>query len=82
MRLEEACESFLSRCVALNLADGSVAWYRHILRDMGVSLTGRGVRGLEEVTPSLLRDHLTNLKFVQSHRSEPSAIPPTRTHLV
>lgn len=62
MRLEEACESFLSRCVALNLADGSIAWYRHILRDMAVFLAGKGAGSLEEVTPPMLRDHLANLR--------------------
>lgn len=69
MRLAESCDSFLSRCVALNLADGSVAWYRHILGDMAKFLAGRGAQSLEEVTPPLLRDHLTNLK-VKGHASE------------
>ncbi|MHB2025891.1 MAG: tyrosine-type recombinase/integrase [Elusimicrobiota bacterium] len=69
MRLEEACESFMSRCEALNLAEGSVGWYRHILRDMQKFLAGRGAQTLEEVTPPLLRDHLTELRR-KGHASE------------
>lgn len=62
MGLKEACESFLSRCVALNLADGSVAWYRRILRDMAAFLAGKGVTELKDVSPTLLRDCLTSLR--------------------
>ena len=62
MRLEEACESFLSRCFALNLVEGSVIWYRHILKDMAASLAARGAKELAEVTAPLLRDHLTSLR--------------------
>ena len=69
MRLEEACKSFLSRCVALNLAEGSVAWYRHILRAMTLFLAGHGAQNLEEVTPTLVRDHLTELRR-KGHASE------------
>jgi integrase/recombinase XerD len=61
MRLEEACESFLSRCEALNLAQGSVAWYRHILRAL-VRFLSAQARALEEVTAAQLRDHLTDLR--------------------
>lgn len=60
--LREAVESFLSRCEALNLAQGSVAWYRHILGALAAFLEARGARGLEEVTPAQLRDHLSDLR--------------------
>lgn len=69
MKILEACEAFFSRCTALNLADGSIAWYRHILRDMATFLVGKGAGSLEEVSPALLRDHLTNLKR-RGHASE------------
>ena len=62
MALKDACSSFLARCFALNLADGSVAWYRHILRDLADFLAGRGAQELREVTPALLREHLANLR--------------------
>ncbi|MBI3552715.1 MAG: tyrosine-type recombinase/integrase [Elusimicrobia bacterium] len=62
MKLEEAQESFLSRCEALNLAEGSVNWYRHILKDMAASLAARGAKELAEVSAPLLRDHLTSLR--------------------
>ena len=62
MKLEAALEAFLSRCAALNLADGSVAWYGHILRDLAKFMESKRAHALQEVTPPLLRDHLTNLR--------------------
>ena len=32
--IKDAHEAFLSRCTALNLADGTLAWYENILRDL------------------------------------------------
>ncbi|MDE2237186.1 MAG: tyrosine-type recombinase/integrase [Elusimicrobia bacterium] len=62
MKLEDACESFLSRCEALNLAGGSIGWYQHILKDWRAALAARGIATLSEVTAPLLRDHLTSLR--------------------
>lgn len=59
--IEAACEAFLARCEALNLAEGSIAWYRHILRALAQFL-GPRARALGEVTPAHLRDHLTDLR--------------------
>ncbi|UPT75621.1 MAG: tyrosine-type recombinase/integrase [Elusimicrobiota bacterium] len=67
--MEAACESFLSRCLALNLAAGSVAWYRHILRGLRTSLAERGVRELGQVASTSLRDHLSALRR-KGHSSE------------
>jgi hypothetical protein len=78
--MEAACESFLSRCLALNLAAGSVAWYRHILRGLRTSLGERGVRELGQVLPTSLRDHLSALS-VPSHLIDPSFRPQNPTYL-
>jgi site-specific recombinase XerD len=51
------------------LVGGSIAWYRHILRDMAEFLAGRGAQDLREVSPALLRDHLANLRQ-KGHSSE------------
>jgi integrase/recombinase XerD len=59
---QAAIETFLARCSALNLADGSVAWYRHILRALTAFLEARGARALREATPALLREHLADLR--------------------
>ncbi len=67
--LEAAREAFLARCAALNLAAGSVVWYRHILRDLAASLARRGARELAAVTPALLREHLAALR-AKGHSSE------------
>ncbi|MFI5346603.1 MAG: tyrosine-type recombinase/integrase [Elusimicrobiota bacterium] len=60
--LEAATETFLARCVALNLAEGSVAWYRHILSALRTFLAGRGARAMGQTTPALLREHLADLR--------------------
>ncbi|MCX5797524.1 MAG: tyrosine-type recombinase/integrase [Elusimicrobia bacterium] len=62
MKLQDANRSFLARCVALNLAAGSVRWYRFILRDLAAFLESRGAPELGAVTPSLLREHLAHLR--------------------
>lgn len=67
--LETARESFLARCAALNLAAGSVVWYRHILRDLEAFLTRRSAQELAAVTPTLLREHLAALR-AKGHSSE------------
>ena len=60
--VKDANEDFLARCEALNLAAGSVAWYRHILRALAEFLGARGAHALSDVTPALLREHLTGLR--------------------
>jgi integrase/recombinase XerD len=67
--LEAAREAFLARCAALNLAAGSVVWYRHILRDLEAFLARRGAQKLAAVTPALLREHLAALRS-KGHSSE------------
>jgi site-specific recombinase XerD len=62
MKMQDALSSFLARCVALNLAGGSVVWYRQILRAMAGFLASRGVHELGAVTPALLREHLAYLR--------------------
>ena len=52
MKMQDALSSFLARCVALNLAGGSVVWYRQILRTMAGFLASRGVHELGAVTPA------------------------------
>jgi integrase/recombinase XerD len=69
MELEEASKAFLSRCGALNLADGTLAWYGHILRDLTAFLAAKGILRLGAVTPALLRDFLASLRQ-KGHASE------------
>ncbi|HXT00337.1 MAG TPA: tyrosine-type recombinase/integrase [Elusimicrobiota bacterium] len=52
----------MARCAALNLAEGSVAWYRHILRALRTLLEARGARDARDATPALLREHLADLR--------------------
>ncbi|HAZ07370.1 MAG TPA: hypothetical protein DCZ01_02355 [Elusimicrobia bacterium] len=69
MPIKSAVESFLSRCIALNLAAGSITWYRHILKDLAAFLAESEARELKEVSPALLRDHLSGLRR-RGHASE------------
>lgn len=52
----------MSRCTALNLADGTLAWYENILRELMQSLSAQGVERLEQVAPEHLRTHLSALR--------------------
>lgn len=52
----------MSRCQALNLADGTIAWYENILGELSKSLAAQGVSGLEEVRAEHLRAHLSRLR--------------------
>jgi len=67
--IKNACEVFLSRCIALNLASGTLAWYENILRELGHSLTEQGVERIEQVEPEHLRAYLTMLRRT-GHASE------------
>lgn len=62
MMLGEACESFLARCAALNLARGTVAWYGRILRDLERFLAGHGIGELGAIQPANLRQYLSHLR--------------------
>lgn len=67
--IKDAHEAFLSRCTALNLADGTLAWYENILRDLAKSLGEQGIALLEQIEPEHLRAHLTALRR-RGHASE------------
>ncbi|MDE2425920.1 MAG: tyrosine-type recombinase/integrase [Elusimicrobia bacterium] len=62
MTVTDACSAFTSRCIALNLAGGTLTWYRHILGDLAAFLAGKGVQGIEAIEPSHLRDFLVSLR--------------------
>ena len=62
INIEPACESFLSRCVALNLARGTVAWYKRLLADLTRFLASRKIETLQAIEPAVLRDFLTHLR--------------------
>lgn len=62
MRFKQACESFLARCAALNLAKGTIAWYGRILGDLARFLGARGVDSLAAVEASILREYLADLR--------------------
>ena len=62
MTLKDACESFRSRCMALNLVDGSLAWYDHILRDLVQFLEAKDIREIGAIQPPHLRDFLSYLR--------------------
>ncbi len=67
--VKNACEVFLSRCIALNLASGTLAWYENILRELGRSLAAQGVERMEQVGAEHLRAYLTMLRRTD-HASE------------
>lgn len=52
----------MSRCQALNLADGTLAWYENILGELLRSLAAQGVDRLEEVRAEHIRTHLSGLR--------------------
>ena len=60
--LQAAYEAFLSRCDALNLAEGTVTWYRQVLGSLIRWSASRGVRDLRAITAPILRDHLSSLR--------------------
>lgn len=62
IELKEACDSFLSRCEALNLAAGTVAWYEQILSRFIRSLGEKSLATLEQIEAVHLRQYLSELK--------------------
>ena len=60
--LNAAYEAFLSRCDALNLAEGTVQWYRQVLHALITWSASRSVTDLRAITAPMLRDHLSNLR--------------------
>ena len=69
LTLKAGFEDFVSRCTALNLADGTLAWYDNILRELGLTLAAQGIERLEQIQPEHLRAHLTALRR-RGHASE------------
>jgi len=62
MKLKIACDSFLGRCAALNLAKGTLAWYGHILEELSALLVTRGLDELAAIGPADLRGFLGHLR--------------------
>ena len=60
--VKDACASFISRCMALNLVDGTLAWYQNILRELTGFLAGKGIEELAAVEPTHMRDFLSHLR--------------------
>jgi site-specific recombinase XerD len=60
--LEEARDVFLSRCEALNLASGTLAWYEQLFRAFIRSMSGKSVTALDGIGAVHLRQHLSDLK--------------------
>lgn len=58
--LELAFAAFLARCDALNLAEGSVAWYRDKLGAFNRFCAERGVGAVAEVRAPLVREYLSS----------------------
>src|SRR5579885_3818844 len=62
MTVQEACSSFTSRCVALNLSPNTVKWYGFILSDLVEFLTSKSILDLAAVRTYHLRDFLVHLR--------------------
>ena len=60
--LMAACASFVSRCMALNLTDGTLSWYQNILRELVLFLSAKGIGDLSAIEPMHLRDFLSFLR--------------------
>ena len=59
MALNTAVENFVSRCQANNLADGTIAWYKQILKSLLAHLEAAGVHDARAITTQHLRDYLS-----------------------
>ena len=62
MKIKEAARMFMDRCTALNLADGTVAWYGRILDDLTAHQSARSIEELAAITPAGLRDFVADLR--------------------
>ena len=60
VKIKDAFAAFMSRCQALNLTDGTLTWYRHILSDLAAFLGEKSIQRLEAVEPFHLRDFLVS----------------------
>ena len=60
--VKDSCASFISRCMALNLVNGTLGWYQNILRELTRFLASKGVEELPAVEPMHLRDFLSHLR--------------------
>ena len=58
-----ACSAFVSRCLALNLTEGTLGWYQNILRGLVMFLSAKGIDQLSAVEPAHLRDFLSWLRL-------------------
>ena len=60
--LGSASEAFRLRCQAQNLSVGTLAWYKQILKMFGQFLETQSVTTARAVTPTLLRQHLEDMR--------------------
>ncbi len=60
--LMAACSSFVSRCMALNLTDGTLRWYQNILRELVRFMCAQGIDDLFAIQPMHLRNFLGHLR--------------------
>ena len=63
MTYKDASSAFISRCMALNLVDGTLAWYGNILRDLGGFLASKSLIEVSSIEPLHLRDFLSYLRL-------------------
>lgn len=59
---ELATQAFLLRCQAKNLSRLTVGWYKVILATLGRFLAAHGIDRPRDITPTLLREHLQQLR--------------------
>jgi integrase/recombinase XerD len=57
-----ASEAFMLRCQAQNLTDGTLTWYKDLLRVWNRFLEAKGVTLAKEVTPELIRLYLDDMR--------------------
>ena len=62
MTVQEACSTFTSRCVALNLSPNTVKWYGFILSDLVEFFQSKGVADISMIRTYHLRDFLVHLR--------------------
>lgn len=60
--LGSASESFRLRCQAQNLSVGTLGWYKQILKMFSRYLDTQGVTTARAVTPTLIREHLEDMR--------------------
>lgn len=60
--LGSASEAFRLRCQAQNLSQGTLGWYRQLLKMFGRFLEDQGIAVVREVTPTLIRQYLERMR--------------------